>query len=263
METGLKGKTVLITGGSTGIGKGIAIALAKEGVHIAIASRNPDSAVFTEIREYGVECFEIRADVSRESDCIRMVKEAIDKLGHLDMYVNNAAWTWHQPVTKITSESWYKTIDTNLSSCMWVCREVSKYMISRCSGSILIIGSTSRFNPAYGETSYRISKMGLKMLMQNLAIELAPYSIRVNMITPGHFKTKMTGNIPLEIEEKLKDKIPMGRFGNPIEIGNTSVLLLSDLLSAYTSGADCVIDGGLSLNPLDLLSPKEIIKLNK
>ena len=192
-----------------------------------------------------------------------MVTEAIDKLGHLDMYVNNAAWTWHQPVTKITSESWYNTLNTNLSSCMWTCREVSKYMISRRSGSILIIGSTSRFNPAYGETSYRISKMGLKMLMQNLAIELAPYSIRVNMITPGHFKTKMTGNIPLEIEDKLKDKIPMGRFGNPDEIGNTSVLLLSDLLSAYTSGADCVIDGGLSLNPLGLLPSEEIFNLNQ
>ena len=262
METGLKGKTALITGGSSGIGKGIALALAQEGVDIAIASRNPDQDTIDEIIQKGVKCFKIKADVSKENEVLHMAQEALDMLGNIDIYVNNAAWTWHQPITRIDTVSWYKTLDTNLSSCMWACREVCKHMISRKTGCILIIGSTARFNPSYTETSYRISKMGLRMYMQNLAIEMAPYGIRVNMITPGHFKTRMTGNIPEKIESRLKDMIPVHRFGNAIEVGHAAALLLSDKLSGYTCGADLVIDGGLTLRPLTFYTEDEIIDLN-
>jgi len=262
MDTGLRGKTALITGGSSGIGKGIATVLAKEGVNLAIASRNPDIEIINELKGHGIECVRIPADVSREEETVRMVELAIRELGHLDIYINNAAWTWHQPITKISSESWYKTLNTNLSSCVWACREVCKHMIPRKQGNILIIGSTSRFNPFYKEAAYRISKMGLKMFMQNLAIEMAPYGIRVNMVTPGHFKTRMTGNIPEETEEKLKKIIPAHRFGDPVEIGYAAALILSDKLSGYTYGADLVVDGGLTLNPLPLISEEEINNLN-
>jgi NAD(P)-dependent dehydrogenase (short-subunit alcohol dehydrogenase family) len=104
--------------------------------------------------------------------------------------------------------------------------------------------------------------MGLKMLMENLAIELAPHGIRVNMVTPGHYKTRMTGNIPESVEEKLKAVIPLHRFGNPIEVGNAVAFLLSDRLSGYTTGADIVVDGGLTMNPLSFLSRDEIDQLN-
>ncbi|MDO8685143.1 MAG: SDR family oxidoreductase, partial [Clostridiales bacterium] len=117
-------------------------------------------------------------------------------------------------------------------------------------------------NPAYMETSYHISKIGLRKYMQNLAIEMAPYGIRVNMVTPGHFKTRMTGNIPETIENKLKEVIPAHRFGNTIEVGYAAALLLSDRLSGYTYGADLVIDGGLTLRPLLFYSEDEIEKLN-
>jgi NAD(P)-dependent dehydrogenase (short-subunit alcohol dehydrogenase family) len=263
METGLRGKTALITGGASGIGRGIALVLAGEGVDLAIASRNPDPAVISEIGSKGVKCFPISADVSEEPNVIRMVREAIDKLGHLDFYVNNAAWTWHQPFTKITSEAWYKTLNTNLSSCMWACREVGRYMIPRRSGNIVIIGSTVRFFPAYKETSYRVTKMGLRMLMQNLAIEYAPYGIRVNMVTPGHYVTRMTSGISHEIEQKMLDEmIPLHRFGEVNEIGNAVAFLLSNQLSSYTVGADLVIDGGLTLHPLGLYSQDEINNFN-
>ena len=263
METGLKGKTALITGGGSGIGLGIALALAREGVDVAVASRSPDPASLVEIEAAGVRCQAIRADVSREADVVRMVAEAIEALGRLDFYVNNAAWTWHQPVTRIDSESWYNTLNTNLSGAMWACREASKHMIARRSGGILIVGSTVRFFPAFRETSYRISKMGLKMLMENLAIELAPYGIRVNMVTPGHYTTRMTSGIPEPVEKRLKGMIPLHRFGLPIEVGNAVTFLLSDRLSAYTTGADLVIDGGLTMNPLRFLSEREIEELNR
>ena len=224
METGLKGKNALITGGSSGIGKGIAVVLAGEGVNLAIASRNPDLEAIKEIESHGVQCVRICADVSKEDQVVRMVDEAVERLGHLDFYINNAAWTWHQPITKLESENWYNTLNTNLSAAMWAAREVAKHMIPRRSGAIVIIGSTVRFFPAYAETSYRVSKMGLKMLMEQLTIELAPYGIRVNMVTPGHYKTRMTGGIPVEIEEKLKRRITAMAFLGALFVAAVSVL---------------------------------------
>jgi len=262
MDTGLRGKTALITGGSSGIGKGIALALAAEGVHLAIASRRPDQAALDEIAALGVPVTRLVADVSNEAEVVGMVAEAISALGHLDFYVNNAAWTWHQPITRLDSDAWFSTLNTNLSSAMWATREVGRHMIARRSGSLVIIGSTARFNPAYTETAYRISKMGLRMLMQNLAIELAPYGLRVNMVTPGHFVTRLTGGIAPAIEAKLLDLIPAHRFGDPAEIGNAVAFLLSERLSGYTTGADLVIDGGLTLNPLPIRTAEEIEQLN-
>jgi glucose 1-dehydrogenase len=262
MDAKLFGKTALITGGSSGIGKGIALALAEEGVNLAVASRDPDLAALEEIRSKGVQVVRIAADVSQENEVLRMMEEAVAGLGHLDFYVNNAAWVWHQPITKIDSESWFKTLNTNLSAAVWATREVAKHMVARGAGGIVVVGSTVRFFPAYQETSYRISKMGLRMLMQNLAIELAPYGIRVNMVTPGHYKTRMTGGLPAEVEDKLKTIIPAHRFGHPMEVGHAVAFLLSDHLSGYTIGADLVIDGGLTLHPLTLLTQDEIRDLN-
>lgn len=262
METGLRGKTALITGGSSGIGRGIALALAEEGVDLAIASRKPDPAVIAELGAKGVRCVSISADVSQEPQVMSMVDEAIARLGHLDFYVNNAAWTWHEPITKLTSRAWYQTLDTNLSACVWACREVCKHMISRKEGSIVIVGSAARFNPLYCEASYRVSKMGLKAYAEVLAVEMAPYGIRVNMVTPGHFRTRMTADLPERTERTMLEIIPCHRFGQPIEVGYAVAMLLSDRLSGYTYGADLVVDGGLTLRPLPLRSPEEIHDLN-
>ncbi len=262
MDSGLRGKKVLITGGGSGIGLGIAEAFAEEGADLCIASRNPDARVIERLAAAGVQVFAVTADVSREPDVVRMVAEARGNMGHIDVYINNAAWTWHQAVTAIDSESWNNTINTNLAACVYACREAGREMIRRQSGSILIIGSTARNTPGYTEAAYRVSKVGLKAYMENLAIELAPYGVRVNMITPGHFKTRMTGNIPSETEEKLRSLIPAHRFGQPKEVGRAAVFLASDILSGYTYGSDLVIDGALSLHPLELRSPEEIRALN-
>lgn len=262
MDLNLRGKSALITGGASGIGRGIAQALAAEGVHLAIASRDPDPAVIDELRAAGVHCVRIASDVSQEAQVVAMVEQAVAELGHLDFYINNAAWTWHQPITQIDAASWYNTLNTNLSACVWACREVSQHMIARRQGGIVIIGSTARFTVAYREAAYRMSKVGLHSYMQNLALEMAPYGIRVNMVTPGHFKTRMTGNIPAPVEEQLRGLIPAHRFGQPIEVGNAVAMLLSDRVSGYTYGADLVIDGGLSLQPLPLFAADEIYQLN-
>jgi NAD(P)-dependent dehydrogenase (short-subunit alcohol dehydrogenase family) len=193
LDSGLTGKTCLITGGSTGIGLGISRALAREGVRLAVASRNPDQGAMEELNHLsGGNAIAIKADVSSEEGAVKMVQEAIQRLEHLDLFVNNSARTWHQPITRITSKAFYDTINTNLTACLWASREVARHMIPRRSGSILNVNSTVRFCPAYGESSYRISKMGLKMLMETLTIELAPFGIRVNMLTPGYYPTRLS-----------------------------------------------------------------------
>ena len=262
MDTGLGGKRVLITGGASGIGLGISKILAKEGMHIAIASRNPDPEAKKIIECENVSCCLIKADVSIEADVSRMVNEAEEKLGAIDCFVNNAAWTWHQPVTHITSESFQNTIDTNLRSCLLACKEIGKRMIARRRGAIVIIGSTVTHCAAYSEASYRISKMGLKMYMETLALELAPYNIRVNMVTPGHFVTRMTSGISEEAVEKLRAVTPYGRSGEPEEIGYAAAFLLSDKLSAFCCASNIVVDGGLTINPLIPMQREDLQKLN-
>ncbi|MBI4586470.1 MAG: SDR family oxidoreductase [Planctomycetes bacterium] len=262
MDAKLEGKTALITGGTRGIGLHIALALADEGVHVAVASRMPDAGALEAIRSRGVRALAIAADVSREKAILDMVEAALGEFGQLDLFVNNAAVTQHQPFTKINDEAWRATLDTNLSACLWACREVSKHMIRQRRGSILIVGSTAMYTPAPRETVYRIAKAGLKTLMQSTAIELAPFGIRVNLLVPGHYRTRLTAGIPPEIEERLKKEIPLRRFGDLDECGHAAVMLLSDHLSGYTTGAELIVDGGLHLRPFCFLSDEELRRLN-
>jgi NAD(P)-dependent dehydrogenase (short-subunit alcohol dehydrogenase family) len=119
MDLEIKGKNCLVTGGASGIGKGIATILAQEGVNLAIASRNPEAKAIEELRAYGTKVESISADVSKEEQAVGMVEKAIEIFGHLDFFVNNAAWAWHEPVTRIDTESWFNTLNTNLSGAMW------------------------------------------------------------------------------------------------------------------------------------------------
>jgi 3-oxoacyl-[acyl-carrier protein] reductase len=262
LDTGLKGTNALITGGASGIGLGIATVLAREGANLAIASRNPDQTAIAALRSYGVRVLDIKADVSKEDQVERMVRTAIEELGGLDAYVNNAAWTWHQPATKVTTEFLENTMRTNLYACIWSCREVARHMISRRQGSIVIIGSTAAYTPQATETSYRVSKVGLMAYKDVLAIELAPFGIRVNMVIPGYFPTRMTAGLEGEHEEMLFAEIPLRRAGDPTEVGVMAAMLLSDRLASYTTGTSVLVDGGLHLRPLPSFSDEELIALN-
>lgn len=263
MDTGLAGKTALITAGATGIGFGIARALAAEGVNLAIASLDLDPRNIDELRRMGVRVEAFHCDLSQEEQTVGLVQKTIAAFGQLDLYVNNAAWAWHQPVTRLDTESLLKTLRTNLFACVWACREVAKHMIARRSGSILITGSTAMLNPFYQESAYRISKAGLPYYAEVLAIELAPYSIRVNTIIPGFYLTKLTSSSMTDDGlKKILKEIPLRRAGMPSDIGSQAVLLLSDKLSGYTTGASMVIDGGLHLRPLPFYSDQEIAAFN-
>lgn len=261
MDSGLAGKRALITGGTTGIGLAIAAGLAREGVDIGVASRSARPAAIEELRELGARVEWIQADVSAVEGVTRMVTEAREALGGLDLFVNNAAGTWHEPITRLTEEAWLRTLATNLTACAFACREVGRIFISQEHGSILIIGSTAAHTPLYRESSYRVSKAGLKSLMEVMAIELAPYSVRVNLLTPGAFITDLTRNLPAR--QMGGAMVPLRRPGKVEELSAAAVLLLSDTLSSYTTGSELVIDGGLHLRPLDLYTDEELRALNE
>lgn len=264
MDAGLKNKKALITGGGTGIGEAIAMDLAKEGVDIAFATRSQYPKLLENIKLLGVKCIWVQTDVSNECDVINMVRESIDRLEGLDFYINNAAYYCNEPITRITSDKWLKTINTNLSACVWACREVSKHFIKREHGNIVIVGSTITHTVIPKEASYRASKAGLKQLMELLSIELAPFGIRVNMVTPGLFATKLNSYLDFPEKDKFIESIPLGRAGIPDkDIGAAAVFLLSDKLSSYITGNELIVDGGLHIHSLSLFTCQDIANMNR
>jgi NAD(P)-dependent dehydrogenase (short-subunit alcohol dehydrogenase family) len=253
METGLTGRTALVTGGASGIGKAVVAGLEAEGVSVAVVDRAA-SAVGT---------VRLRAELGDAATSDRVVEQAVAELGGLDLLVNCAAVARHEPITRLTPEAWEATLGSNLAACVWTCRAAARHMIAHGSGSILIVGSTSVYTPAPRESLYRASKAGLKAFAEVLAIELAPHSIRVNVLTPGATATPLTAGMSADERRQLVGEIPLDREADPDELVPTALLLLSDRLSPYTTGAEFVVDGGIRLRSLSLFSPDALRELNE
>ena len=243
-DAGLAGKRALVAGGASGIGRAIALALAGEGAAVAVVDRTPV--------EEGSGLVGVRVELGDEQASVRAVEQAADLLCGLDLLVYTAAQAHHEPAIRLSPGSWSATLASNLSGCVWTCREAALRMIDQGGGTILVIGSTSLYTPAPQEAAYRASKAALKAYAEVLALELAPFAIRVNVLTPGAFRTPLTEGMTAERRAALLREIPLRREGVPDELCATALLLLSDRLSPYTTGAEFVVDGGLRLRPLAL-----------
>jgi gluconate 5-dehydrogenase len=246
----LRGCRGLVSGGASGIGRAIAGALAREGVEIVIADRQDATEVVEAIAADGGEAASIRVDLASEAAVCGIVAEAVSLLGGLDLFVHAAAITRHEPVLELTGAAWRETFDTNVAAAAFAGREVGRVMAGAGGGSMLLVGSTAVHHPAHREGAYRAAKAALRSYMETLAIELAPFGVRVNMLTPGAFRTPLTEAMApsdLAIVERV---VPLGRRGDPAELTAAAVLLLSNALSPYTTGAETVVDGGLHLHPL-------------
>jgi len=263
LDTDLAGKTALITGGSTGIGRAIALALGAEGVALAVASRNPDREAIEEMRALGVSALAIPADLSTEKGAVHAVRTAIRALGRIDLLVVNAATAHHEPVTKVTTSKWDQTLRTNLTGAMWVCRKACVGMIERGAGSVLIVGSIAQYFRAPAQSAYHVSKTALAAYASALAVELAPHGIRVNMLVPGSFPTALNAPLRDQDEERLLADIPLCRQGRPAECGPAAVFLLSDRLASYITGAELAVSGGMHLRPIVRISRRELKALNE
>lgn len=246
----LKGKKALITGASRGIGRGIALALAKQGADVAINYRsNKDEAekVVMEIKKIGRNAFAAQADVSSVDDVIRMFGEIKKKWGKLDILVNNAGIAYYSTFEAMTEEEWDKTLDVNLKGQFLCAREAVKLMKDK-GGKIINISSIASGGAGIGGVRiahYIASKGGVAALTEALAVELAPYKINVNAIGPGFIDTDMTKELigDPKARQGLLARIPWGRFGKPADIGAVAAFLASDEAD-YITGALIFVDGG-------------------
>lgn len=254
LDTGLAGRRALVVGGGSGIGRAIALGLAAEGASVAIAGRAAHPDVIADIARQGVLGTGVVGDVGLEADAVRIVAEADDALGGIDLLVNSAAVRRNEPLAELTAGAWAATVDSTLFGCVLVCREATRRMLRRGSGSILLIGSTATASAQPYETAYRAAKAGVRAHAEVLAVELAARGIRVNLLTPGAFDTPFVADLDPMARAAAARDIPMGREGAPPELVPLALVLLSNRLSPYTTGAEVFVDGGAHLRPLFLPS---------
>lgn len=240
-------KTVLVTGGSRGIGKSTVIEFAKKGYNVVInylKSEEKALELKKEIEEnYGVKALIIKADVSNEEEVKNMVEKTIIEFGYIDCLVNNAGIAIDTIFEDKTKENFIKTLNTNLIGPFLVSKEVGKYMLERKQGSIINISSTNGIDTIYPESiDYDASKAALISLTKNLAIEYAPY-IRVNTVAPGWTLTDMNKNLDDEYVKEECESILLKRFADPSEIAKVVVFLASSDAS-YINSEVIRVDGG-------------------
>jgi len=245
----LKGKKALVTGASRGIGKGIALSLAKAGASVAVnyhSKVQEAEAVVTEIKKLGVDSFSVPADVSNKEEVVKMFTEVKNKFEQLDILVNNAGVVYMNPIDKITEEEWDKVLNTNLKGQFFCIQEAIKIMSK--GGKIISISSIASGGVGVGFGNivhYASSKGGVIGMVEDMAIELGPRGININAIGPGVIETDMTTSILADEKTKLGmlARIPKGRFGKPEDIGATVVFLASDEAD-YITGTVIYVDGG-------------------
>lgn len=271
MDLELNGKNALVTGGQRGIGRDICLSLAREGVNIAygdIKIEKGAGSTQENVKNLGRKSFARAVDVSDEKQVVRFVQAAISALGCIDIFVSNAGIIEWEPITKITLKCWNRIIAVNLTGAMLCTREVARHMVARRKGVMLFTSSTIQYNPAYKEAAYRVSKTGVQVFAETAAIELAPYGIRVNTVSPGLINSPCwaRGVLPMVANDPktgagFMGNIPLGRLGLPSDVGSAYAFLASNKAS-FATGANVVLDGGFTLRPLVLVNQEEIKKMN-
>ncbi len=248
----LKDKVALVTGASSGIGKGIATRFAAEGAHVVVNYRPGGKfdaeAAQSEAASFGPTSIAIAADVSKREDVERMMGEIISKFGGIDIAVNNAGIEIKKPFLEATDDEWNRVIAVNLFGSYLVSQVAAREMVKRGKGGKLIfISSVHEDIPFPQYTAYCASKGGVRMLMRNIAMELAPHRINVNNIAPGAIATPINREVLDDPEAKKNaiSEIPWGRFGTPEEVASVALFLAGDE-SEYVTGSTYYVDGGLT-----------------
>jgi len=250
MYEDLKGKVAIVTGARRGMGKAHALALARAGVKVVVADISLEDCqkVVDEIKKEGGEALAVKCDVTKKEEVDEMVKKTIEKFGRVDILVNNAGIAQFVPFLEMTEEDWDKTLDINLKGYFLCAQAVAKEMVKQRSGVIINIASIAMGQQGIGFPAlvhYCASKGGVVAMTEALALELAPYNIRVNSISPGAIDTPMIDPLKSDPKtlERVLARIPLGRVGKPEEVSNLVLFLASDA-SSYMTGSNVVIDGG-------------------
>lgn len=259
MARPLEDQVAIVTGGSSGIGQGIARAYAEAGAAVVVnyrSGREPAEELANHINARGGRAVAIHADVAREEDVLRMFAETIGHFGALDILVANSGMQMDAPIADMSLASWQRVIDVNLTGQFLCAREAIRRFrqqgsrsVSRARGKIICMSSVHEVIPWAGHVNYAASKGGISMMMKTLAQEVAPERIRVNAIAPGAIETNINrAEVTGAAGERVKQLIPYGRIGEADDIARAAIFLASDD-SDYVVGTTLFVDGGMTLYP--------------
>ncbi|WP_342430562.1 3-oxoacyl-[acyl-carrier-protein] reductase [Neobacillus sp. FSL H8-0543] len=243
----LEGKMALVTGASRGIGREIALELARQGANVAVnyaGSEAKANEVVDEIKALGREAFAIKCDVSKAEEVTTMVKETVERFGKLDILVNNAGVTKDNLLMRMKEEEWDDVININLKGVFLCTKAVTRQMMKQRVGRIINITSVVGVSGNPGQANYVSAKAGVIGLTKTTAKELATRNITVNAIAPGFISTDMTDKLSDDVKTEMLKQIPLARLGEPKDIAKMTAFLVSDDAS-YITGQTLHVNGGM------------------
>ena len=243
----LAGKVALITGGSRGIGRAIALRLGGQGADVAFSYRGNEEAARTtavDLEALGRRAVAIQGDVRDPESADAVVKAALEAFGKVDILVNNAGITRDDLIMRMSEENWRDVLETNLFGAFWTTKAVTRPMLKARSGRIINITSVSGQAGQMGQANYSSAKAGLIGLTKATARELASRGITVNAVAPGFVLTELTQDLPEALQAEITARTPLGRFGTTEEIADAVAFLVSDE-AGYITGHVLAVDGGL------------------
>jgi len=249
IQFNLTDKVALVTGGSRGIGKSIALELAKAGANVVITYANSHQgaqAVVDEINTFGVKALALQADAADLKRANEVLEEVVKVFGKIDILVNNAGITQDNLLLRMSEEQWDSVIQTNLKSVFNYSKAAIRPMMKQRKGSIINISSIIGITGNAGQTNYAASKAGMIAFSKSLAKEIASRNIRVNSIAPGYITTDMTDKLDEKTLESIKSATPLNRAGLPEDIAAVVIFLASDA-SSFITGETIKVDGGMAI----------------